>query len=117
MLKIKTTKKKKNKYNAQTTTLRGITFASKHEAKVYSILKSLEQNGQIKNLELQVPYLHTVNGKKCFKYIADFVFFDLEKNITRIVDAKGCRQGCAWNIFKLKQKCIEAEHGIVIELM
>jgi hypothetical protein len=116
MLKITTTKKNKNKYNAQPTTLDDITFASKHEAKVYFDLKMLEKSGNIKNLALQVPYTHTVNGKKCFKYIADFVFFDIEKNTLRIVDAKGCKQGSAWNIFRLKQKCIEAEHNIEIEL-
>ena len=44
-----------SKYNSRKTTVDGITFDSKKEARRYLVLKKMEQDGEIKNLRLQVP--------------------------------------------------------------
>ena len=44
-----------SKYNSRKTTVDGITFDSKKEARRYLVLKQMEQDGEIKNLRLQVP--------------------------------------------------------------
>lgn len=85
-----------NKYRAQKTTVDGITFDSKREAKRYSELKLLERLGQISNLELQVVYplegrdgpLLTRTGRK-MRITVDFRYWDNNLNIEVIEDAKG----------------------------
>ena len=53
----------RNKYKAVKTTIDGITFDSKREAKRYTELKLLEKSGMI-NLELQPQYDIIINGAK-----------------------------------------------------
>lgn len=78
------------------TTVDGITFDSKREAKRYSELKLLERAGEISNLQLQVPvdllgkndHLRTPTGRP-MRYIADFKYWDHKLNIWVYEDAKG----------------------------
>ena len=44
-----------SKYNSRKTTVDGITLDSKKEARRYLVPKKMEQDGEIKNLRLQVP--------------------------------------------------------------
>ena len=53
-----------NKYKAVKTTIDGITFDSKREAKRYTELKLLEKSGMITHLELQPKYDIIINGAK-----------------------------------------------------
>ena len=69
----------KHKYRAVKTTIDGITFASKREAKRYTELKILEKAGMITHLELQPEYLITINGIKICRYIADFRYFTVRQ--------------------------------------
>jgi len=108
-------KRKRSKYRAKKVTYFGITFHSKKEGKRYLVLRSAEQRGAIKHLELQPDFpLHTYNpaGKKCYvgKYIADFTYYDV--NIKEIVveDVKGFKT----DIYKWKKRHVEAEYGIKI---
>lgn len=96
------------KYGAKTIVIDGIRFASLKEARRWGDLKLLEKAGQIRRLQLQVPFEIAINGKKCFSYIADFVYFDGEARV--VEDVKGFRTP----VYRLKKKCVEAAYNIQI---
>lgn len=95
-----------NKYYNKKTTIDRITFDSKIEAKRYKELKLMEQTGLIKDLVLQPQYELLKGFKRRGKtyrkvtYIADFAYFDNEKNRKVIEDVKGFET----KDFKLKLK-------------
>jgi len=115
-----------NKYKAVKTTIDGITFDSKKEAKRYTELKLLEKAGMITHLELQPVYQITVNGVDICKYKADFQYFTVraegneqcynskgewqtptktgQKEGQIVEDAKGFKTP----IYRLKKKLVEA---------
>ena len=115
-----------NKYKAVKTTIDGITFDSKREAKRYTELKLLEKTGMITHLELQPEYQITINGAKICKYRADFRYFTVRedaKDIYRntkgewIVPTKTGQKegqivedtkGFKTPIYRLKKKLVEA---------
>lgn len=68
-----------NKYSAVKTTVDGIEFASKKEAKRYSELKLLERAGEISGLTLQPVYILLVNGVRVGRYTPDFLYHELAK--------------------------------------
>ena len=88
--------KRKNKYGNKKVILDGIKFDSKKEARRYKELKFMEENGIIKDLELQPKYELTPtirhNGKTLPKmsYIRDFRYKDKEGQ-TIVEDTKGKR--------------------------
>ncbi len=100
---------RRNKYNARKTLVDGIYFDSIAESHRYIDLKFLQKAGEIKSLETQVPFLFTLNGKKIFKYYADFTYTTKE-GIYKIEDVKGMKTA----IYRLKKKLIEAQSNIVI---
>lgn len=95
-----------NKYKNKKTTIDGIKFDSKLEARRYNKLKLMEQTGLIKDLVLQPKYELLKSFKRRGKlyrkvtYIADFTYFDNEKNRQVIEDVKGFET----KDFKLKLK-------------
>jgi hypothetical protein len=99
-----------------------LVFDSKKEYNRYLYLKSLEDKGIIKYLELQRPYelippQKLSNGKveRAVKYIADFAYFDGLKQM--VEDVKGMRKGTAYSIFAIKRKLMLKVHGIeVVEI-
>ena len=111
MPKIKDTSKYKNRK----TLVDGIYFDSKKEAEHYLILKSLEKNGMIKDLEIQkefelIPKYH--NGEKNIRktvYRADFVYKNKNDELI-VVDIKGYRT----EIYKLKKKLFEYNYKMRI---
>ena len=104
-----------NKYQNKKTIIDGIKFDSKKEAKEYLKLKKMEENGEIENLRLQVPYLllPSQKGKKRterpVKYIADFVFIKDGEEI--VLDTKGMRTAD----YIIKRKLMKYIHNIEIE--
>lgn len=100
-----------NKYHAIKTAVGDITFDSRREASRYHELLLLQRGGVIRDLEMQVPYPVVVNGKKICKYIADFRYFDVERNKLRIEDSKGVRT----QVYRIKKKLVEALYSIKIE--
>ena len=88
--------KTKSKYNNSKTVVDGIKFDSIKEAKRYKELKLMEDNGYIKNLELQPRFELTPtqkwNGKTLRKmsYVADFMYEDLTGDVI-VEDTKGFR--------------------------
>ena len=98
-----------NKYHNKKIKIDGIEFDSILEAKKYKELKLLERAGLIKDLkrqvkfELQPKYIKNNKTIRAINYVADFVYFDVEKDKTIVIDTKGFRT----EIFKLKKKIFE----------
>lgn len=105
---------KKNKYNVGTSkkakddrTVDGHIFMSKKESVRYKVLKKMEEDGIIKDLELQPRFILQVGfidamGEKHreITYIADFRYIDSKKKITYVEDVKGWKT----EIYKIKKK-------------
>lgn len=101
---------RQHKYNAVRTSVDGISFASKKEARRYGELKLLERAGEIKNLRLQTRWpLWGYNGKeltssngRVLVYVSDFDYMEGRHRI--IEDAKGMKT----EVYKLKRAIMEA---------
>ena len=73
-----------SKYHAEKTTVDGITFDSKAEAKRWQTLCMLEKAGQISNIKRQVAYqlapgvklLGETRNRPAIRYVADFAYLD-----------------------------------------
>lgn len=106
-----------NKYKAVRTIIDGVKFHSKREAEDWCDLKQRERAGEITNLRRQVAFelfAHTPAGPvKICTYVADFVFFDREKDREVVADSKGVSTA----LFKLKAKLFKANYGREIELL
>lgn len=96
------------KFRNVKTTVDGITFASKKEAKRYCDLKLMVKAGVFKDLTLQPEFPIEVNGVKICKYVADFSYYENGKRV--IEDVKGFRTPA----YRLKKKLMLAVHGINI---
>lgn len=95
---------RRHKYGAVATTVDGIKFASKKEAKRWQELKLLEKAGHITNLKRQVRYklqMETV-------YVADFVYDWTYGDGHVVEDSKGFKT----REFKRKAKLMKQQHGI-----
>lgn len=101
-----------SKYKNRQITIDGHKFPSHKEGKRYLQLKLLQANGEIRDLQLQVPFRCEVNGKLICKYLCDFVYEEYRHGKwTKILDdAKGFQT----DIYKLKKKLILAIHGFEI---
>lgn len=108
-----------SKYNSRKTTIDGIIFDSKKEAKRYIELKQMEHDGLIQELQLQVPFelvpsfYIEIDGKKKkrrnIRYIADFVYYEDGQKI--VEDVKGRKT----DIYKLKKKLFEYKYHVTIK--
>jgi hypothetical protein len=91
--------------------LAGIRFDSTHEARYYVGLLGRVEDNEITGLVLQPSYdIHAANGAKVATYVADFRYVDIATGAVVVVDAKGMKT----DIYRLKKKLVEAEHGITI---
>ncbi len=96
---------KKHKYSAKKTTIDGIKFDSKAEARYYSYLKRLKEKREIYDFELQPEYIlqdkFKLYGKtiSAIKYKADFLVMHLDGNCV-VIDVKGAATSEA----KIKRK-------------
>lgn len=103
-----------HKYNAQKTTVAGITFDSKAEAERYTELKLLEKAGVISGLRLQPVYPlqsgFNRNDKRYrpIKYKADFEY--IQDNQTVVEDVKGVET----EAFKIKKKMFLVKYPDVL---
>lgn len=107
---------KKSKYHNVRIEVDGIKFDSKKEYKRYTELKILEKAGVIKDLRLQVPFELVPSQKGGLRserplvYMADFVYFDCEKQKQVIEDTKGVKT----DLYVAKRKLMKlAGHEIV----
>lgn len=101
-----------NKYKNQKTIIDNIQFDSKLEAKKYAELKLLERAKEIKDLrrqvkfELQPKFIKNNKTIRAINYIADFVYYDIRKCKTIIIDTKGYKT----ESYKLKKKMFEYKY-------
>ncbi len=102
---------KRHKYGAQKIIVDGIQFDSKAEAARYVELSFMERAGEIFELTTQCPFLYTDNGRKIFKWVADFRYFDGRKYVME--DVKGAETA----VFRLKRKLIESRFGFQIQVV
>lgn len=103
---------KPNKYGARKSSVDGITFDSKAEARRYSDLMNLQRAGMISELVLQPKFPFMIGGKKMFDCIADFQYRD-ESGAMIIEDVKGVGD----RVSTLKRKITMEDRGIEIRLV
>lgn len=100
-----------NKYKNVPTAIDGIRFHSKKEGRRYLELKAMLQAGLIEDLRRQVYYDLDVNGVHIAKYVADFVYFDTQRQEEVVEDPKGVRT----QVYKIKKRLMKAVHDIEVE--
>lgn len=93
---------RRSKYGAVKTTVDGIEFHSKAEAKRYTELKLLQRGGYIRQLELQPVYQIVINQKPVCKVILDFRYFEGQERV--VEDVKGRDNPLS----RLKRRLVEA---------
>lgn len=100
----------KSKYGNRRCSMDGFTFDSVKEMNRYADLKYLQLTGAIKDLELQKPFVlqeafRDNNGKwqREIRYIADFYYYDNEKQewIIEDVKSKATKDNA---VYKIKKK-------------
>ncbi|NMW84242.1 DUF1064 domain-containing protein [Peptoniphilus sp. AGMB00490] len=102
-----------SKYNSIKTKVDGIKFDSRKEAARYQELKLLERAGIIKELELQPRFLLQDKFKldgvthRKIEYVADFKYWDREKETWIVEDVKGIKT----EVYKLKKKIFLKKYG------
>lgn len=92
-----------HKYHNKKTTISGIDFDSKKEAERYVILKMLEKNGTIKNLQMQKKFLIVPkegNNTRARYYIADFVYEENGKTIVEDVKSAITKRNPVYSLKK-----------------
>lgn len=99
------------KYHNRKTSVDGIRFDSKKEAKRYLELKILEKAGAIKDLRRQVPYVLINKSRygRAIKYVADFVYYEDNKLV--VEDVKGVKTP----VYKLKKRLMAERFGIEVK--
>lgn len=88
-------KRNRNKFGNKKSIQDGVKFDSKKELRVWNMLVAREKQGEISNLERQIPYTFSVDGnlmrylpsKRPLKYVADFRYIEDSKTV--VGDAKG----------------------------
>jgi hypothetical protein len=88
---------------------------SRLEARRCTELHLMERGGLIRDLQAhpQKRFRLDVNGVHVCDYLADFVYFDIERNREVVEDTKGFMTEVA----RLKLKLVAAVHGIEVEVV
>lgn len=102
--KALTAKAKPNKFRAVKTTVDGIEFPSKLEARHYGELKIRELLGEISNLKIQPVYPIVIRGQSICRIIMDFSHDEAGKCI-----ATDCK-GKDTPVSRLKRRIFRAMH-------
>ena len=98
-----------SKYGNEKVVVDGIKFDSLLEANRWQELKLLQRAKQIQDLDRQVRFelqpCYKKNNKtiKAINYVADFVYYDLNKKKMIVEDTKGFKT----DVYKLKKKIFE----------
>ncbi|MEK3887748.1 DUF1064 domain-containing protein [Bacillus sp. FSL K6-3431] len=105
-------KPKRSKYGNKKTTLDGIVFDSKAEAKYYQQLKWLQECKEILFFRTQLRYLlqeaFEKNGKthRKIEYVADFEVHRKDGSI-EVIDVKGVKT----DVFRMKEKMFHKKYS------
>lgn len=105
--------RRQNKYNAVKTLIDGITWASKHEAERYLVLKTQQVAGEIRELRWHTRYPLVVNGVKIALYEDDFSYRDLENRLI-VEDAKSPATAKRRD-YIMKKRLVKALYGIEVQ--
>jgi hypothetical protein len=102
-----------SRFPAVRTTVDGITFASKREAKRYGELRLLERADVICDLAVQPAFPVSINGLHYCTYTADFSYLEVEgaRPVIEDVKSSGTRKDAA---YRLRKKAAELYYGIKI---
>lgn len=113
---------KASKFKNQKVVIDGFKFDSKKEGKRYCDLKILQRAGQIEDLRMQVSFElmagvkfeNEKRKKPAMKYIADFVYVDMETGLQVVEDVKSLatRKLAA---YRQKKHLMMSVHGIEIQ--
>lgn len=109
-----------SKYGNKKVVLNGITFDSQKEARRYRDLSLLERVGEIKELELQKPFVLAESvkfesepkRKPAVKYVADFVYQENGQLVVEDVKSAMTRK---LPVYRLKKHLMKSVHGIEIK--
>jgi len=104
---------KPHKYRAKPCVIDGIRFASQAEGARYQELKLLLRAGKIHSVIVQAIFPIKINDIEVGKYIADFTYFEAGSDRRIVEDVKGV----ITPLFRFKQKCVEAQYGIQINIV
>lgn len=102
-------RQKGSKYKNTKVEIDGIKFDSKAEGKRYQELKIYENQGLIRNLQLQPKFIlqdkFKKNGKtfRKIEYVADFMYEETGSGEIIVEDVKGIKT----DVFKIKMKMFE----------
>ena len=117
-MKKKKMKSTKNKFHAVRCEFDGITFDSTKEMRFYASLKMQKmlsvEEFRVVDIQRQVRYNIAVAGQKIGFYKLDFLV-TYGNGTHRYFDVKGCKTGCAYQLFRLKKKLVESIYSITIE--
>lgn len=107
----------KNKYNASKTVVDGITFDSRKEAERYNVLMQMQEEGKIKDLQLQVKFelippqkFEHQKSERAVNYIADFVYYSNTEGMIIVEDVKGKET----KDYIIKRKLMKYQHPFYI---
>lgn len=104
--------RRRNKFGAVKTTVDGLVFDSKKEARRYAELRIAERAGEITRLETQRVFNLSVNGQHVCDYVADFVYVaGLAVTVVEDVKSEATRKNRA---YRIKVKLMKAIHGITV---
>jgi hypothetical protein len=106
-----------SRFPAKRTTVDGITFDSKREAKRYGELRLLERAGEIRALQIQPAFLVWIKDELFCTYTADFQYIDLRRSPDghRMVIEDCKSSGTAKDTaYRLRKKAAELFYGIKV---
>ena len=107
----------RNKFNAKRIVTEHGTFDSKKEYAYFKRLqiqmKASNPSDRVTDIQTQVRFDIEVNGKRIGFYKLDFQVTYAD-GIIECVDVKGFKKGCAYQMFRIKKKLVEAIYGIEI---
>ena len=107
----------KSKYKNKKVEYDGYTFDSQKEKNYYIKLKTMQDLGLIKNLELQKEYIlqdkFKLNGvtRRKITYKADFSYISTEDDKLHVIDVKGFKT----EVYKIKKKMFEYKYQVELE--
>jgi hypothetical protein len=96
--------RRRSKYYNKRTIVDGRAFASRKEAARYEVLRDLEAEGKIRELDMQHSFSLEVNGMLICRYLADFTYIDVDTNAYIVEDVKGI----ITDLYRLKKKLMKA---------
>jgi hypothetical protein len=93
----------------------GVMHQSRAESRRCTELHLMQKGGLIRDLQAhpQARFRLDVGGVHICSYLADFVYFDNERNVEVVEDVKGFQT----ELSKFKLKLMEAVRGVTVELV